>query len=249
MGNERCRVNDDDCAGKYAATQLCTFHYSQKNRGIEPGSEPRHWRLHSEYTNKRCLVDNDDCTDRKGARGYCGYHYPRFLAGKDLNEKRPGLNENLTCAYAGCGRNVYSRKFCEYHYRRRGQPNLKQSPYYINCPVPGCEKTMGATQKLCKKHNQFRWRYELTSQQVVQMWKNPQCSISGCDATPSTARLVLDHDHSCCPAGKFPGSKVSCGKCNRGLICDKCNSALGMVGDSPEVLAGLISYLSDPPLK
>ena len=247
--NKTCKINDPDCASKYGGAGYCTFHYSQRRRGIEPGSEPRHWRLHHEYTEKKCLVDNEDCSEQTGSLGYCRYHYGRHAAGRDVYKKRPPLNEKTTCSYAGCDRRVYARKNCEYHYRRRDSANLGPAPSFITCPVAGCENRMGAGQNLCKKHNQFRWRYELTSEQVIQMWSNPQCSIPGCDATPATARLVLDHDHSCCPTGKFPGSKVSCGKCNRGLICYKCNTALGMADDDPKKLEGMIDYLNSPPLQ
>lgn len=54
----------------------------------------------------------------------------------------------------------------------------------------------------------------------------------------STARLCYDHDHRCC------GHKSkTCGKCVRGLICHKCNRALGYFDDSIERLKQAIEYL------
>jgi hypothetical protein len=53
----------------------------------------------------------------------------------------------------------------------------------------------------------------------------------------SGRRLSIDHDHSCCPSGR------SCGNCVRGLICMKCNNALGAVNDDPNILLNMISYL------
>lgn len=50
--------------------------------------------------------------------------------------------------------------------------------------------------------------------------------------------LVVDHDHGCCPA-----DSASCGRCVRGLICGYCNSAAGMVGDSPSRARRLADYL------
>lgn len=52
-------------------------------------------------------------------------------------------------------------------------------------------------------------------------------------------RIYVDHDHGCCP-----GEGRSCGKCVRGLLCLRCNTALGhmeRMWDSAEV------YLRDPP--
>lgn len=47
----------------------------------------------------------------------------------------------------------------------------------------------------------------------------------------------VDHDHSCCSHRK------TCGKCNRGLLCHGCNTALGLFGESEEVLQRTIDYL------
>lgn len=51
-------------------------------------------------------------------------------------------------------------------------------------------------------------------------------------------RLVVDHDHKCCPSFR----KV-CGECVRGLLCDPCNKTLGMVEDNRDRLRALIDYL------
>lgn len=50
----------------------------------------------------------------------------------------------------------------------------------------------------------------------------------------------VDHDHRCCPGGK--NNKV-CGACVRGLLCGKCNSALGMLYDDPVLLQAGSEYL------
>jgi len=50
-------------------------------------------------------------------------------------------------------------------------------------------------------------------------------------------RLVVDHDHECCPDEK------SCGKCVRGLLCNWCNRMIGMARDDPQRLRSAIAYL------
>ena len=61
----------------------------------------------------------------------------------------------------------------------------------------------------------------------------------------ATKKLSVDHDHSCCPAPPI------CGKCIRGLICSRCNSLLGELGDSQghllERLERLKDYKLNPP--
>jgi hypothetical protein len=68
------------------------------------------------------------------------------------------------------------------------------------------------------------------------------CGICG-TAMPwsETARLQnfsVDHDHACCPG------KKSCGRCVRGLLCNRCNRALGQFGDDAGTLRRAIAYLT-----
>jgi hypothetical protein len=42
--------------------------------------------------------------------------------------------------------------------------------------------------------------------------------------------IHIDHDHACCPGRK------SCGKCIRGLACQKCNQGVGQFGDDPQLM-------------
>ena len=67
--------------------------------------------------------------------------------------------------------------------------------------------------------------------------QNGRCAI--CGELPKTNRsLNLDHDHKCCPAGN-----KTCGKCNRGLLCFNCNTAIGSLKESPEIFDKAKEYL------
>jgi hypothetical protein len=81
--------------------------------------------------------------------------------------------------------------------------------------------------------------YGITIEQYHQMLKDQDysCKICGLKESTSRKRLSIDHDHSCCPGIK------SCGKCVRGLLCHHCNSGLGNVKDSIEILQKMIEYL------
>lgn len=61
------------------------------------------------------------------------------------------------------------------------------------------------------------------------------CELCGKDDT----RLVIDHDHACCPGN------LTCGRCTRGMLCRRCNGALGMFYDDAEVLRRAAVYIED----
>lgn len=63
------------------------------------------------------------------------------------------------------------------------------------------------------------------------------CWICGVVPEQGERRLAVDHDHSCCPG------ITSCGKCVRGVLCTRCNMAIGAFGDDPERIELALAYL------
>ena len=59
----------------------------------------------------------------------------------------------------------------------------------------------------------------------------------GCEVCGHSDKLVVDHDHRCCP-GNF-----TCGKCIRGALCRRCNIAEGLFNNDPENMANLLKYM------
>jgi len=77
----------------------------------------------------------------------------------------------------------------------------------------------------------LRRKYNLTPAEYDAMLaeQSGQCAI--CDKPPSTGKpLFVDHDHD---TGEV-----------RGLLCSRCNWALGQLGDGPELVARALSYLT-----
>ena len=81
-------------------------------------------------------------------------------------------------------------------------------------------------------------KYNLTEQRFNEMLENQRfcCAVCG-DAFTDDKLPRIDHDHNCCPGEK------SCGNCVRGLLCNNCNVAIGMIRDNPDRARKLAKYL------
>jgi hypothetical protein len=62
--------------------------------------------------------------------------------------------------------------------------------------------------------------------------QNGACAICG----RTGERLEIDHDHRHCPG------RIGCRHCVRGMLCGRCNTALGRFGD--RLIPQLIAYVS-----
>jgi len=75
--------------------------------------------------------------------------------------------------------------------------------------------------------------YGVSSENLVEIRKTQNDCCPGCGLSLSKLpqrRIHVDHDHA---TGKV-----------RGILCNRCNAALGMVQDNPEVLKNLMGYLA-----
>lgn len=80
-------------------------------------------------------------------------------------------------------------------------------------------------------------RYGLTVDGLTALLAKGRCDACGATDPGGKAGWHIDHDHRCCEGSR------SCGECVRGLLCVRCNVALGMSDDSPARLLALVSYL------
>lgn len=81
------------------------------------------------------------------------------------------------------------------------------------------------------KAAQLKHRYNITVARYEELAKN------GCNVCGSLDRLVVDHDHNCCALGS------SCGECVRGVLCNECNWAEGLLGSNVDRIMALAAYL------
>lgn len=140
------------------------------------------------------------------------------------------------------------------HYVRNKEKTLKQNRAWIadhpeehkelckNWAKTNKHRNRGYVQKWKKK----RWwslRYGITKKDyaILSEFQKNCCAICKRTRAEFGRRWPIDHDHKCCPGVRW------CGKCIRGLLCMRCNMAIGMLLDDPNFLENAISYLKNPP--
>jgi hypothetical protein len=86
---------------------------------------------------------------------------------------------------------------------------------------------------LAKRKEELKRLYGITIEDYAAMLESQGYVCAICKEECKTKNsLSVDHDHK---TGKV-----------RGLLCNACNRAIGMLKDSPEVLRRAADYLSDP---
>jgi len=98
------------------------------------------------------------------------------------------------------------------------------------CSISGC-LNKAEKKTYCTFHYDSARRSSFSVEEVEEFKKN------GCYSCTSKERLTLDHDHTIC------SDKKACEKCFRGVLCHKCNTALGLLGDDLNKIMNLATYL------
>lgn len=214
MSGRQCSYRG--CEREVRAKDLCFAHYLQRTRGQE--LRP----LRPGKVRARCA--GPDCTREAAAQGLCGGHYQQALKGSPLSPLRRKLRST--------DRDDEGRKQCGrcHQWKPEDQfyPTGKGNSDGLAAECIRCDRDM----RLIRQYGISVDRYEemLTAQ-------GGGCAI--CQRPEGTTSLHIDHDHSCCPE-----RKKSCGNCIRGLLCEDCNRAIGMLQDSPRLLVNAIGYLN-----
>lgn len=79
-------------------------------------------------------------------------------------------------------------------------------------------------------------RYGLTEEDFTRKLEEQEHKCAICTKDISD-EFILDHNHRCCQGQK------ACENCVRGLLCRKCNMALGLFDDNPEIVGQAMDYL------
>lgn len=169
------------------------------------------------------LVEMCSADAVKNLKGFCSPHYYQQLRGISFKPVR-GTDE-----YYAAKLNAEGKKQCT-----KCDRWLTIDNFYARTDASKANKWRAH----CNKCNIVR-RMGITAKEYYAILdeQNGHCAI--CPATESNngRELVIDHDHSCCPKGS------SCGKCIRGLLCDACNTAIGMLKDNSALARRAADYL------
>lgn len=207
---------------------FCVTHYQKKYRGIDPEGYvlPKD---HPARSKEICLEPG--CQKTSISNGLCSYHRNRARKGKT----KSGISVKMTepCSFEGCKNLSAQAGRCQTHYeqvRVKGvlTPVRAFGIYTrgeLRCPVPNCKKPQ-QSKGHCNPHAKMLEKYSVTPEELARVWSNPACSNPGCGAT---TRLHMDHDHN---SGTF-----------RALLCNGCNSALGMLKEDTARISGLREYI------
>lgn len=212
------------CSKKAKTGGLCSGHAEQKRLGRElkplkhmPG-----------YKNGvRCAFEI--CTKYARSNGFCWGHAEQKQRGLPLTALRDRLPSNIHAK-----RDDQGRKYCagckswletSAFYLRNG----KADGYHYRCR--DCAHARYVEREFGMPEGWYRQQYEM---------QGGACAICRTPSDQLPKKLVVDHDHACCP-----GRAKSCGKCVRALLCGQCNMALGAVKDRVDLLLIAAKYLED----
>lgn len=92
--------------------------------------------------------------------------------------------------------------------------------------------------RLARKASSLRRKYGLSLDDLVALIdaQGGRCAVCLSDLTSS--KMDVDHDHACC------SGPTTCGECVRGVLCARCNMALGLLGDDASVMTRAAEYVT-----
>lgn len=149
----------------------------------------------------------------------CGF--PFELSSKQSNKIYCSHNCYVNRNYVLDGRGNRVLKICT------GCKEGKPVGEFYNYKVKGRKQDKRSTCKKCDYHIQAMRRYGITSKKtIIELFEKANFK---CETCGSTERLNIDHCHD---NGVI-----------RGILCNECNKALGLLKDDPKTLQNLLNYL------
>lgn len=142
-------------------------------------------------------------------------------------------SRRTVCVTDDCQRAYNRIKSREYRNRRKTDPEYASRT--VDAARRWVEKNPERRRDLARRRGLRIYGLTVADYDALLADQGGGCAICGYSSPGS--HLHVDHDHGCCPG------VGSCGKCVRGLLCRRCNQALGQFADSAELLDRASGYL------
>jgi hypothetical protein len=136
--------------------------------------------------------------------------------------------------------------FCGHECAAPGKRGVCEECWTSSCsPIPGGNKNgeiitavLGPERAALYFRARRLWDYyKLTPEKFEKMKEDQEGKCACGRVLKGRTDIHVDHDHSCC-------FRKSCGKCVRGLLCQRCNTVLGMLEEDKRLLPlYLLQYL------
>ena len=156
-----------------------------------------------------------DCGKRVLARGWCSGHYTQWRAGRPLHPIHSKLPPGVRapCAEVGCDAPAREYARC-----------VKHAAAYAR------SRGLKPYNKDAARASVLRRQFGITLEQYNEMRaaQGGVCAICG-EACVSGRALAVDHDHA---SGVI-----------RGLLCARCNTAIGLLRECPSLFDAAAQYL------
>lgn len=191
-----------------------------------------------------CTVSG--CGQAHKAAGFCASHYQRHKRGVSphVELRRRDRNPPERCIDPGCTEPVKAKGLCQMHYARllkHGFTRFRDRKKPAKpCTYPGCQNHLYAN-GLCNQHYLRKrvgaQKYGMTLEEIIAMQERQGSVCAICKGVPDSKNAAsgkvtdfsIDHCHK---TGKV-----------RGLLCNRCNRAIGMFADDPSLIRAAAAYL------
>ena len=134
------------------------------------------------------------------------------------------IRVNLLRAHGGPYCYQYYNNNCRCALCKEGK-RIRAQQYYVG------EQRIAAHKARCRK-NALRRKYGITEQDFDRILhdQGQVCAICGASETEHAVKWHVDHDHN--------DGVV------RGILCQRCNQAIGLLGENPQVASRAATYLA-----
>lgn len=190
----------------------------------------------------KCVADG--CFERPVIYRRCETHAREFRAtGKDVSPPRSRRVRGSAAVRDDFGRKRCSR--CglwldESEFTKASEGSRASDGLQSFCRSCGNAASRKSREKYPSEIREYRLQKQhgLTQDEFTQLLLSQDGKCAGC-GTDSPSRWVIDHDHN----RGCPEKNHSCSKCRRGILCDLCNTTLGLFADNADTLRRLAEYL------